>query len=148
MPRKMTAMMSRVSSAGCTGGAMEGCAGGSQDGAALAESEIDVLSRREIQRAVSHVFTVSVPELNFSRRGKAPVALARQAAMYVAHVGVGLTMTEVGELFRRDRTTVAHACAVIEDLRDEPGFDYALQCLEGIVRHHIHMYAGQHPRTS
>lgn len=121
---------------------------GSRDDAGAAESEIEALSRREIQLAVSHVFTVSVPELNFSRRGKAAVALARQAAMYIAHVGVGLTMTEVGELFRRDRTTVAHACAVIEDLRDEPGFDYALQCLEGIVRHHIDMYAGHRPRIS
>lgn len=64
----------------------------------------------------------------------APIALARQTAMYLAHVTFGLTFTEVGRLFRRDRTTVAHACAVIEDLRDDPAIDRALSILEGASR--------------
>ena len=54
--------------------------------------------------------------------------------MYLAHVGCGLSLTEVGRLFARDRTTVAHACGLIEDRREEPGFDRALELLEGVVR--------------
>lgn len=102
-------------------------------------SRIDARSRTEIERAVAHVFTVAMPDLARARRGKAPVALARQVAMYLTHVGVGLSLTDVGRLFARDRTTVAHACAVVEDRRDEPAFDCALQCLEGVVTHLVQL---------
>jgi chromosomal replication initiation ATPase DnaA len=50
--------------------------------------------------------------------------------MYLTHVAAGLPMTEVGRLFARDRTTVAHASAVIEDRRDDPVFDRSLAVLE------------------
>jgi chromosomal replication initiation ATPase DnaA len=50
--------------------------------------------------------------------------------MYLAHVTFGLSFSEIGTLFDRDRTTVAHACRVIEDLRDDPAMDKALAILE------------------
>ena len=53
--------------------------------------------------------------------------------MYLTHVSCGLSLTEVGHIFARDRTTVAHACAVIEDRRDDPVFDRALELMEWIV---------------
>jgi chromosomal replication initiation ATPase DnaA len=73
---------------------------------------------------------VASTDLRGSTRGRAKVALARQVAMYLAHVGCGLSLTETGRLFGRDRTTVAHACGVIEDRRDDPLFDRALDLLE------------------
>lgn len=51
-------------------------------------------------------------------------------AMYLAHVAFGLSFTRVGICFGRDRTTVRHACALIEDRRDDPGYDLALSALE------------------
>ena len=57
-------------------------------------------------------------------------AFARQIAMYLAHVGFGLSMAEVGRAFGRDRTTVVHACHLIEDRRDEGRFDQVLDHLE------------------
>jgi chromosomal replication initiation ATPase DnaA len=54
--------------------------------------------------------------------------------MYLAHVAWGLTLTEVGTVFSRDRTTVAHACGLVEDLRDDPVFDRSLELLEGVLR--------------
>jgi hypothetical protein len=57
-------------------------------------------------------------------------AFARQIAMYLAHVGFGLSMAEVGRAFGRDRTTVVHACHLIEDRRDETRFDQMLDHLE------------------
>jgi hypothetical protein len=53
--------------------------------------------------------------------------------MYLAHVGCGVSMTEVGYLFERDRTTVAHAYGLVEDKRDDPDFDYRLNHLERAV---------------
>lgn len=53
--------------------------------------------------------------------------------MYIAHVGCGLSLTQTGRLFDRDRTTVAHACGVIEDRRDDPMFDRVLDLLEWAV---------------
>jgi chromosomal replication initiation ATPase DnaA len=62
------------------------------------------------------------------------VALARQIAMYLSHVAFRVSLTDVGRIFGRDRTTVSHACAVVEDLRDDPRFDRILDLLERIVR--------------
>jgi hypothetical protein len=98
----------------------------------LPESEAQRL-RCLIDAAIGEVFGVAGADLSAPSRGKAPVALARQAAMYLAHVSCGLSLTDVGAVFSRDRTTVAHACAVIEDRRDDPVFDRALELLEWIV---------------
>ncbi len=65
-----------------------------------------------------------------SRNRAASIALARQTAMYLAHVAFSLSLTDIGELFSRDRTTVAHACRVVEELRDDPIMDKALAVLE------------------
>lgn len=89
--------------------------------------------RRLIEAAIGNVFAVPCALLSSPSRGKAPVALARQVAMYLAHVSCGLSLTDVGHIFARDRTTVAHACAVIEDRRDDPVFDRALELMEWIV---------------
>ena len=63
------------------------------------------------------------------------VALAaRQVAMYLAHVAWGLTLTEAGHVFARDRTTVAHACGLVGDSRDDPVLDRSLELLEGVLR--------------
>ncbi len=94
-------------------------------------------TRTVIELAVGQVFAVEAAKLQAASRGRKGVALARQVGMYLAHVGLGCSLTQVGRVFGRDRTTVAHACAVIEDRRDEPGFDLALQCLECVVRHQL-----------
>jgi chromosomal replication initiation ATPase DnaA len=53
--------------------------------------------------------------------------------MYLAHVVCGLSLTKVDTLFARDRTTVAHACSVVEDRRDDPDLDGRLEHLEHAV---------------
>ncbi|SEK98608.1 dnaA protein helix-turn-helix [Bosea lupini] len=68
-------------------------------------------------------------------RGQRRVAFARQLAMYLTHVGFGLTLTQVGACFERDRTTVRHACALVEDRRDQPAFDLAVSALETGLAH-------------
>lgn len=83
---------------------------------------------------VAAVFEVDATLLLLSKRGNAPVARARQVAMYLAHVGCGLSLTEVGKLFERDRTTVAHACQVVEESREDHAFDQVIDLLEHAVR--------------
>jgi chromosomal replication initiation ATPase DnaA len=89
--------------------------------------------RRVIDPAVAAVFEVDVNDLRTSTRGSPRAAFARQVAMYLAHVVCGLSLTEVGALFARDRTTVAHACTVVEDERDDPDLDGRLEHLECAV---------------
>ncbi len=81
-------------------------------------------------QAVACAFEVDESHLLTPTRGFAPIARARQVLMYLAHVACGLTMTDVGRLFRRDRTTVAHACNVVEECREDIAFDRALELLE------------------
>lgn len=57
----------------------------------------------------------------------------RQIAMYVCHVVLQIPMTHIGEAFGRDRTTVSHACHVIEDRRDDPAFDDFVSAIERMV---------------
>jgi hypothetical protein len=100
---------------------------------ASSQSRLPAERRVVVEAAVARVFGVEHDELCRATRGRAPVALARQVAMYLAHVACGMSLTEVGHLFRRDRTTVAHACAVVEDRRDDPIFDRVLELLEWAV---------------
>jgi hypothetical protein len=89
---------------------------------------------RITEQAVSSACLVSTDEIRLERRGPARVALARQIAMYLTHVGGGISLTCVGRVYGRDRTTVAHACGLVEDRRDDPQFDRALDVLEQVVR--------------
>ncbi|MBV6656229.1 MAG: hypothetical protein KI785_00520 [Devosiaceae bacterium] len=85
---------------------------------------------RQVEAAVATVFGVRHEALRGSSRGKATVARARQVAMYLCHTALGMSLTDVGIMFDRDRTTVAHACHLIEDARDEAAFDTLVTCLE------------------
>lgn len=83
-----------------------------------------------INNAVANVFGVRPNQLVLPHRGDAHLSLCRQVAMYLTHVHLGLTLTRTGALYRRDRTTVAHACELVENKRDDPLFDAALDVLE------------------
>lgn len=72
---------------------------------------------------VAALFGVSGRELRAPGRAATGITRVRQIGMYVAHVILGLNMTEIGRGFGRDRTTVQHACHLIEDMRDEEEFD-------------------------
>jgi chromosomal replication initiation ATPase DnaA len=65
------------------------------------------------------------------------VAFARQLAMYLCHVTANMSLREISGAFRRDRTTVSHACHAIEDRRDCPTFDRQIELLEKEFRGRI-----------
>ncbi len=92
---------------------------------------------REICEAMQDIlaacFSVSGRELRAQGRTRAEICRVRQIGMYVAHVIAGLSMYEVGLGFQRDRSTVAHACHLVEDLRDDPDFERAILMIERIA---------------
>ncbi len=61
---------------------------------------------------------------------QAVIARARQFAVYLHHVALGESLSACARLFARDRATVRHACARIEDMRDDPHFDFGATLLE------------------
>lgn len=58
---------------------------------------------------------------------------ARQVSMYVCHVTLGMSLAQIGEAFGRDRSTVGHSCHVVEDRRDDPGFDEFVAAIERVA---------------
>jgi hypothetical protein len=112
--------------------------GQADDDAALAdETELSPETRALrviIEQAVALGFDIEPELLSYPTRGRARTALARQVGMYVTHVGLSFSLTQVGQLFDRDRTTVAHACRMVELRRDDATFDRAIELLERVVR--------------
>lgn len=67
-------------------------------------------------------------------RGTVDVSGARQVSMYLSHVALGMSLARVANAFARDRSTVAHACRLVEDRRDDQGYDAWIECLEDGLR--------------
>lgn len=86
--------------------------------------------RRHVAACVIADFGVTADELAFGSRGSPRASLARQVAMYLCHVGFALSFEGIGRLFHRDRTTVAYACRVIEERREDVRFDSRIAALE------------------
>jgi chromosomal replication initiation ATPase DnaA len=86
-----------------------------------------------VEAAVAAVFAVPVAHLRAARRGTAPVAFARQTAIYLAHTVLGLSYTAIARAVGRDRTTVAHACRILEQRRDDPAIDAIVGRLEHAI---------------
>ncbi len=72
----------------------------------------------EIQRKVAEHFSISVKEMQSSRRART-VARPRQIAMYLAKLLTLRSLPEIGRKFDRDHTTVMHAVRKVEELVQE-----------------------------
>lgn len=86
------------------------------------------------RQMVALAFGVPACELNAATRRRAPVAFARQVAMYLTHIAYSMPLAHVGAAFGRDRTTASHACRLVEDRRDDPDLDHLLTALEKGLR--------------
>jgi hypothetical protein len=92
-------------------------------------------------RSVCAVVRTIVGEMVYLIGGGAPEGRNRrfalshiqQIAMYACHVVLQLTMTDIAAAFGRDRTTVGHACARVEDRRDDRGYDTLIAAVERVV---------------
>ncbi|MER2605241.1 MAG: helix-turn-helix domain-containing protein [Siculibacillus sp.] len=85
---------------------------------------------RCLEAVVAQAFGLTPTAMRNPSRGHAPVAFARQIAMYVAHVWFAMSLSEVGRRFERDRTTVSHACRIVEERREDPRIDRVVAAIE------------------
>jgi hypothetical protein len=67
------------------------------------------------------------------RDSRRTICHVRQIAMYVCHVVLRLSLSDIGGAFGRDRTTVGYACNVVEDRRDDASFDAFVSAVERVV---------------
>jgi hypothetical protein len=85
---------------------------------------------RRVAACVMDDFGLEPGCLMAASRGSPRISLARQVAMYLCHVALAMSFEAIGRAFGRDRTTVSHACKVIEDRRDDIWFDCRIAALE------------------
>jgi chromosomal replication initiation ATPase DnaA len=84
---------------------------------------------------VGQVYGVPVEEMRRPTRGRPQAARARQIAVHMARSVFGLSHKQLAAEFRRDRSTVHHACHVIEGMRGANAeFDSTLKWMESLLR--------------
>lgn len=116
--------VSRAANKGAAGSGAYSVASAARPDTGAVRDAIAAIVAAEFRLPLSHILSPT--------RGSRRAARARQVAMYLAHVG-GLSLTDVGLMFGRDRTTVAHACGIVEDGRDRVVYDRRIDRLEGCV---------------
>ncbi|WP_338049388.1 helix-turn-helix domain-containing protein [Rhizobium tubonense] len=88
---------------------------------------------RIVGQMTSEIFGVVGSRVQLRRDRRRTLCHVRQIAMYICHVALRIPLHEIGLAFGRDRTTVGHACHVVEDRRDDPAFDDFVGAVERIV---------------
>lgn len=94
------------------------------------DSPADMAHARLTVAATALAFGVPYVDIFAHRRLGASDIFLRQMAMYLLNTVYGFNLSRVARVFERDRTTVRHACQLIEDQRDSPVFDDILTGLE------------------
>jgi ATPase involved in DNA replication initiation len=86
-----------------------------------------------VQLAVAEGLGVPLVALSAGGRGDQKAAFARHVAMYLCHLVLAMSLTEIAAAFGRDRTTAAYAVRRIEEAREDFAFDATLARLEAAV---------------
>src|SRR5262245_24245282 len=86
-----------------------------------ASSDAPALTMDRIAHVTADHFNVSVDLMRGQRRHNT-IALPRQVAMYLARQRTSLSLSDVGAWFKRDHTTVLHACGKIDSMRETDPF--------------------------
>ncbi len=86
-----------------------------------------------IAATVAMEFGVKITLVFKKKKGANYIIFTRQTAMYLMHIVFQISFARIGRAFGRDRSTVTHACHVIEDYREDPIFDEKLIKLEGFL---------------
>lgn len=86
-----------------------------------------------VDELVARTFRLPKMTLHSTTRSRQQVAFARQIAMYLGHVCLCYSFIDLALYYRRDRTTIAHACRVIEERREEEKMELVLNGLESAL---------------
>lgn len=96
--------------------------------------EADRAAAELTMAVVSYASGVDYAAIAGPSRGAQAVAAARQVSMYLMHVVFEVSLARVAAAFERDRSTVGHACHLIEDRREDRQFDAWISQLEGMLQ--------------
>ena len=86
-----------------------------------------------VDELVARTFRMPRTALHAATRCRKNVAFARQVAMYLSHVCLSYPLQDIANHYRRDRTTVAYACRVVEDRREQEDIELLLNSLESAL---------------
>lgn len=84
---------------------------------------------RLVMHIVAAALNVSVEQVQGDTRMQ-PEMAARSIAYYITRTAFGMSLARVAAAFGRDRSTVAHACARLEERREDARFDRWMEALE------------------
>ncbi len=98
------------------------------------KDQLDRAHARLLAGLASYALGVPEDDVTARTRSNQAAARARKIAMYLAHVGLGMSLARVALVFGRDRSTVAIACRQIEDDREDLAFDAWISRLEAVVQ--------------
>lgn len=82
----------------------------------IIDSQSRQVSIENIQKTVATYYRIKVSDLK-SKSRKAVLAKQRQVAMAVANQLTGLSLSDIGEAFERDHSTVIHAIKKVEEMK-------------------------------
>ena len=99
----------------------------------LHESRPERVICQSVRLMTAEFIFMSGDRIGMRRERRRIACHIRQIAMYVCHVALQMRMSTIGEGFGRDRSTVAHACAVVEDRRDDRDFDEFVGAMERVA---------------
>lgn len=88
---------------------------------------------RVVRQMVSELLLLLGDRMLVRRDRRRLACHVRQISMYVCHVALRMPQHDIAVAFGRDRTTVGHACHVVEDRRDDRVFDEFVSAVERIV---------------
>ncbi len=94
------------------------------------DSPTDMAQARLTVAAAALAFGAPYVDVFTPQRLSASDIFLRQMSMYLLNTVYDFNLSRVARIFDKDRTTVRHACQLIEDQRDSPVFDNVLIELE------------------
>ncbi len=86
-----------------------------------------------VDELVARTYRMPRTALYADTRCRKTIAFARQVAMYLAHVSLSYPLKQIAGHYGRDRTTVAYACRVVEDRREEEETELLVNSLESAL---------------
>lgn len=99
----------------------------------LKHTYCDLARARLVMAAVTLEFGVPNVEVYSPTKGNSRSSFARQIGMYLTHIVYEINLSRVARAYSRDRSTVSHACRVVEEYRDDPIIDEKLDRLEAFL---------------
>ena len=87
------------------------------------------------QAIVMQIYAVAAGEMRAPTRGRPRAARARQIAIHLSQRVFAMSQQQLAAEFGRDRSTIGHACQLIERLRRaDDEFDSTLSWMEAHLR--------------